>query len=85
MLHLRTQEPPVSTVQRGKDGHITLATKGGDFFSGGSGGVMGGSGGMGKLPAGSSNNSRRGTTDTPPQGWCLSLSWLQLLWQQLSQ
>lgn len=48
-------QEPASTVQRGKDGHLTLNTKGNDFFS--SGGASMGSG-----------SSRRMTTDAPSAG-----------------
>jgi len=55
-------EAPAPNVQRGKDGHLTLNTKGNDFFS--SGGT--GSSSLNKTSfdkAGGSSSSRRGTQD----------------------
>mmetsp|Transcript_13008 Transcript_13008/g.22952 ORF Transcript_13008/g.22952 Transcript_13008/m.22952 type:complete len:388 (-) Transcript_13008:571-1734(-) len=51
---------PVSTVQRGKDGHITLGAKGGDFFSGAG---MGNGSSSTKSVTGS---SRHGSTEQQP-------------------
>ncbi|KAJ9514548.1 hypothetical protein QJQ45_016278 [Haematococcus lacustris] len=59
-----TAAEPASTVQRGKDGHLTLNTKGGDFFSNPSGMTMNKQSGGNTTNGGSSRREAQGPGQT---------------------